>query len=88
MARRQIDVGDVTQLGESADPGMALRDGAPDLLGRERPADNRVRHRESRVVRQRGRLLNCVADRIDVVGERNRKNGRRQPTRDRAASPM
>jgi hypothetical protein len=25
MARRQIDVGDVTQLGESADPGMALR---------------------------------------------------------------
>src|SRR5438034_1011541 len=59
VARRQVDVGDVAQLGETAEPRLALFDGVLVLRGRVPGADDRTRHVEARVVRKRGCLAQC-----------------------------
>src|SRR3989442_10485361 len=52
VARRQVDVGHLAQLGQAADPRIALLDSVLDLLRRHLRAHDRGRHVETRVVGQ------------------------------------
>jgi hypothetical protein len=52
VARREVDLADVAQLGETREPGVAFADGGPDLLVREAAADDGRRHLKARRIRE------------------------------------